>query len=83
MYHSNEAHSSVSPRQFYACWQTLERGYENSQRLDGAVIMAVVGMRIYPGTALFDQALAENGGFCGALFFDRTNAPARIKPKKR
>jgi len=27
--------------------------------------------------------LLENGGFCGALFFDQTNAPARIKPKKR
>ncbi|HEY5914370.1 MAG TPA: lipid biosynthesis B12-binding/radical SAM protein [Verrucomicrobiae bacterium] len=39
--------------------ETLERGFENSRRLDGAVIMAVVGMRIYPGTALFDQALAE------------------------
>ncbi len=39
--------------------ETLERGFENSRRLEGAVIMAVVGMRIYPGTALFEQAVAE------------------------
>jgi radical SAM superfamily enzyme YgiQ (UPF0313 family) len=38
---------------------TLERGFANSQRLNGAVIMAVVGMRIYPGTQLFEQAVAE------------------------
>jgi radical SAM superfamily enzyme YgiQ (UPF0313 family) len=38
---------------------TLERGFANSQRLNGAVIMAVVGMRIYPGTRLFAQAVAE------------------------
>jgi radical SAM superfamily enzyme YgiQ (UPF0313 family) len=38
---------------------TLDRGFENSQRLEGAVIMAVVGMRIYPGTQLCAQALAE------------------------
>jgi radical SAM superfamily enzyme YgiQ (UPF0313 family) len=39
--------------------ETLERGFENSQRLRGAVIMAVVGMRIYPGTHLHEQALGE------------------------
>jgi radical SAM superfamily enzyme YgiQ (UPF0313 family) len=38
---------------------TLERGYKNSLRLNGAVMMAVVGMRIYPGTHLFEQAVAE------------------------
>lgn len=38
---------------------TLERGFENSQRLGGAVIMAVPGMRIYPGTRLFERAVAE------------------------
>jgi radical SAM superfamily enzyme YgiQ (UPF0313 family) len=38
---------------------TLQAGFENSRRLQGAVIMAVVGMRIYPGTHLFEQALAE------------------------
>jgi radical SAM superfamily enzyme YgiQ (UPF0313 family) len=37
---------------------TLERGFANSQQLNGAVIMAVVGMRIYPGTQLFAQAVA-------------------------
>ncbi len=44
------------PGETYA---TLARGFENSQRLTGAVIMAVVGMRIYPGTDLFEQAVAE------------------------
>jgi radical SAM superfamily enzyme YgiQ (UPF0313 family) len=39
--------------------ETLNRGFANSQRLNGAVIMAVVGMRIYPGTLLFKQAVAE------------------------
>jgi radical SAM superfamily enzyme YgiQ (UPF0313 family) len=38
---------------------TLAHGFENSQRLNGAVIMAVVGMRIYPGTHLFERAVAE------------------------
>jgi radical SAM superfamily enzyme YgiQ (UPF0313 family) len=38
---------------------TLQTGFTNSQRLNGAVIMAVVGMRIYPGTALHRRALAE------------------------
>lgn len=32
--------------------ETLEVGFQNSLRLTGAIIMAVVGMRIYPGTAL-------------------------------
>lgn len=38
---------------------TLERGFANSLRLKGGVIMAVVGMRIYPGTHLHDRAVAE------------------------
>ena len=38
---------------------TLRRGFANSQRLRDAVVMAVVGMRIYPGTALFERAIAE------------------------
>ena len=38
---------------------TLQEGFENATRLRGAVIMAVVGMRIYPGTHLFERALAE------------------------
>jgi radical SAM superfamily enzyme YgiQ (UPF0313 family) len=38
---------------------TLRQGFANSQRLRGAVIMAAVGMRIYPGTPLLDRAVAE------------------------
>jgi len=38
---------------------TLEEGYRNSLRLPGAVMMAVVGMRIYPGTDLHRRALRE------------------------
>ena len=38
---------------------TLERGFQNSLRLQGAVMMAVVGMRVYPGTPLFERAIAE------------------------
>jgi radical SAM superfamily enzyme YgiQ (UPF0313 family) len=38
---------------------TIEKGFANSQRLRGAVMMAVVGMRIYPGTQLEERALAE------------------------
>jgi radical SAM superfamily enzyme YgiQ (UPF0313 family) len=38
---------------------TLLKGFENSQQLPGAVIMAMVGMRIYPGTSLFDRAVNE------------------------
>jgi radical SAM superfamily enzyme YgiQ (UPF0313 family) len=37
---------------------TLERGFQNSLRLRGAVMMAVVGMRVYPGTGLFERAIA-------------------------
>jgi hypothetical protein len=39
--------------------QTMQEGFERSQRLPGAVILAVVGMRIYPGTHLFEQACRE------------------------
>lgn len=38
---------------------TLKQGFKNSQRLRGAVMMAVVGMRIYPGTHVFEQAVAD------------------------
>ena len=38
---------------------TLEASFENSRRLRGAVFLAVVGMRIYPGTPLHHRALAE------------------------
>ena len=39
--------------------ETLARSFANSQQLQGAVIMAVVGMRIYPGTHLFERAISE------------------------
>jgi radical SAM superfamily enzyme YgiQ (UPF0313 family) len=38
---------------------TLAQAYQNSQRLSGAAILAVVGMRIYPGTPLFERAVGE------------------------
>jgi radical SAM superfamily enzyme YgiQ (UPF0313 family) len=38
---------------------TLQTSFENSLLLSGAVIMAVVGMRVYPGTALCERALRE------------------------
>jgi len=39
--------------------ETLRQGFEQSRHLNGAIIMAVVGMRIYPDTQLFERALAE------------------------
>jgi radical SAM superfamily enzyme YgiQ (UPF0313 family) len=39
--------------------QSLQTGFQNSQRIKGGVVMAVTGMRIYPGTALHGQALQE------------------------
>jgi radical SAM superfamily enzyme YgiQ (UPF0313 family) len=39
--------------------ETLETGFQNSLRLAGAIIMAVVGMRIYPGTTLAERARRE------------------------
>jgi len=39
--------------------KTLSQSFSNSQRLQGAVILAVVGMRIYPGTNLFERAVRE------------------------
>jgi len=39
--------------------ETLAMSFANSQRLQGAVIMAVVGMRIYPGTELCRRAVGE------------------------
>ena len=38
---------------------TLKQGFRNAQGLTGAVVLAVVGMRIYPGTRLHQQAVAE------------------------
>lgn len=38
---------------------TLEQSFQRSQDLDGAVVMAVVGMRVYPGTPLAERSAAE------------------------
>jgi radical SAM superfamily enzyme YgiQ (UPF0313 family) len=40
---------------------TLQVAFENSKRLPGAIFMAVVGMRIYPGTQVCERAIAEGG----------------------
>ena len=39
--------------------ETLEMGFSHSQRLKCSVILAVVGMRIYPGTTLHQRAMTE------------------------
>lgn len=38
---------------------TLQRGFENSRQLQGGIILAVAGMRIYPGTQLCQRAIRE------------------------
>ncbi|HWI59223.1 MAG TPA: hypothetical protein VNZ22_18495, partial [Bacillota bacterium] len=38
---------------------SLRKGFENARHLPSSTVMAVVGMRIYPQTALYDRALAE------------------------
>ncbi len=38
---------------------TIEESFRNSTLMDGAIIMAVVGMRIYPGTPLYRRAMEE------------------------
>lgn len=45
---------------------TLRRSFENSQRLRDAVVMAMVGMRIYPGTELAQRAVREGRMLPGA-----------------
>jgi radical SAM superfamily enzyme YgiQ (UPF0313 family) len=65
--HSNELarRENVEACHFLICGgpgeteATLEQSLRNSRRLNGTVIMAVVGMRIYPGTHLFERAVAE------------------------
>jgi len=39
--------------------ETLEVGFQNSLRIKDAVYMAVIGMRLYPGTPLCERALRE------------------------
>ena len=36
--------------------ETLHTTFENSRRLPGGVVLALPGMRVYPGTRLFDEA---------------------------
>ncbi len=67
IFHSNElaraAH--VYYAHFLVCGgpgetrETMETGFRNSQRLTGAIIFALAGMRIYPGTPLFARAQRE------------------------
>ncbi len=40
---------------------TLEEGFRNSRHLTGAVILALPGMRVYPGTPLFALARRQPG----------------------
>ena len=39
--------------------ETLQESFRNSKRLKNPVMMAVVGMRVYPGTPLFYRAIKE------------------------
>jgi radical SAM superfamily enzyme YgiQ (UPF0313 family) len=39
--------------------ETLQESFDNSRHLKHPVIMAVVGMRIYPGTPLYRRAVRE------------------------
>ena len=65
--HSHELarQASIDACHFLVCggpgetWATMEESYRNSKRLRESVIMAVVGMRIYPQTPLYRRALAE------------------------
>jgi radical SAM superfamily enzyme YgiQ (UPF0313 family) len=38
---------------------TVQEGFANSRKIEGGVVMAVAGMRIYPGTPLFERAIRE------------------------
>jgi radical SAM superfamily enzyme YgiQ (UPF0313 family) len=38
---------------------TLRTSFENSRKLPGAIVMARVGMRVYPGTPLYDHLSRE------------------------
>jgi radical SAM superfamily enzyme YgiQ (UPF0313 family) len=45
--------------------ETLKLSFENSQRLHRSVILAVVGMRVYPGTPLYERARHEGNAWIG------------------
>jgi radical SAM superfamily enzyme YgiQ (UPF0313 family) len=40
--------------------ETLQESFKNSRHLKNPVMMAVVGMRVYPGTPLFRRAVKES-----------------------
>jgi radical SAM superfamily enzyme YgiQ (UPF0313 family) len=46
--------------------ETMQMGFENSRRLQRAVILAVAGMRIYPGTRLYERDRHEGRSSIGA-----------------
>ena len=46
--------------------ETLDTGFANSQKLPGAIIFALAGMRIYPGTPLAERARREGVLAAGA-----------------
>lgn len=78
-------------------WDTLQQSFENSRRLADAVVMAMVGMRIYPGTPLHERALREqclapeadllppayylSPGLTSERVFERLREFARLAPK--
>ena len=39
--------------------ETINEGFENSKRIDNSVFFPYIGMRIYPGTKLYDLSVAE------------------------
>jgi radical SAM superfamily enzyme YgiQ (UPF0313 family) len=46
--------------------ETMKLGFENSLRLQHAVVLAVVGVRVYPGTPLYERASREGGAWTQA-----------------
>jgi len=40
-------------------YDTIHQSFENAQRLKNTVVFPYIGMRIYPGTALYETALKE------------------------
>lgn len=39
--------------------ETINEGFENSKRIENSVFFPYIGMRIYPGTKLYDLSVAE------------------------
>jgi radical SAM superfamily enzyme YgiQ (UPF0313 family) len=76
--------------------ETLEISIENSRRLPGATVMARVGMRVYPGTPLFERWRRERNcdasvdllepryyispALSESIIFDRLREVARAQP---